>query len=467
MFNNDIDNLTDSRELGDAMDSRAWLEQNFEEVSPHEFYRDLFPEGSLDEKDAFTKGKYCAIAVQVTSERKAKRFTICNGLEGLDELLSSDEFTVISPMSYAGKSQRAENQRFCYAIAVDLDNLIVTAKGEPVGIKSVLSQTHELVEPDGSLFSHNPLPTYIVASSANNIHLYYLLDEPIPMFKSNVESLSRYKTRLTWKLWNSFVTHDYEKIQQEPIGQSMRAVGSISKDGKSRVRAFKVGGRVSIEYLNRYPFATEDTKIEVWNSPEPRAKKESVETKTFVTSSAFYDWYKRNFLDYTKDGKRYFGLMVLAIIGKKCGISREQVEEDALYFVPKLDEKTEHEDNHFSDEDALKAITAYDVPHFTLMTRQKLVDLSGVPMQANKRNGRTRQAHMKRVNRIIDLDIEDGEPDVRYHGGAPTKEQMIKEYAAKHPNASVTEIARGCGVSRTTVYKWLKNGKSDTVSTEK
>lgn len=452
--NNDIDSLTDSRELGKIMDSRTWLEQNFEEVSPHEFYRDLFPEGALDEKDAFTKGKYCAIAVQVTSERKAKRFTICNGLEGLDELLSSDEFTVISPMSYAGKSQRAENQRFCYAIAVDLDNLIVE-DGEPVGIKSVLSQTREVPYGD-MLISTNPRPTYIAASSANNIHLYYVLQEPIPMFSSNVKSLARYKTHLTERLWNAYVTSDYDKTQQEPIGQGMRAVGSISKDGKSRVRAFKVGEKVSIEYLNRVPYATEETKIELWNSPEPSKKKEPIERKVSLSKPAFYDWYKRNLLNYTKDGKRYFGLMVLAIIGKKCGISREQVEEDALSFVPQLDEKTEKESNHFSDEDALKAITAYDVPHFMFMTRQKLVDLSGVPMQANKRNGRTRQAHMKRVNRIIDLDIEDGEPDVRYHGGAPTKEQMIKEYAANHPEMSNRQIGIALGVSRNTVNKWLK-----------
>lgn len=440
------------------MDSREWLEQTFEEVSPLAFYRDLFPLGELDKKDAFSKGKYCGICVQV-KDQKAKRYTITDELDNLEELLSSDDFTVISPLSYAGKSQKATNQRFCYAIAVDLDNLIVSETGEPVGIESLLSQTKDV--PFGEqIVATNPRPTYIVASSANNVHLYYLLDKPIPMYKSNKESLARYKTNLTERLWNIYITKDYKATQQEPIGQGMRAVGSISKDGKSRVRAFRTGERVTIDYLNRYPFCREENKITVWNSPEPRDKKIVAGRKATTVKPAFYEWYKRQLPDYTAEGKRYFGLMVMAIIGRKCGISREQVEDDALSFVPQLDEKTRTADNHFTNEDALKAITAFDVDRFMFMKRETLVRLSGVPMKANKRNGRTRQAHMKRVNRIIDMDIEDGEKDVRYHGGAPTKKEAVLAYFQEHPSESVTEIAKGCGVSRPTVYKWLKGYKS-------
>ena len=112
----------------------------------------------------------------------------------------------------------------------------------------------------------------------------------------------------------------------------------------------------------------------------------------------------------------------------------------------------------------MKAITAYDVPHFMFMTRQKLVDLSGVPMQANKRNGRKQPIHMKYLNGTNAIKRSLGE---EFATGAPTKEKLVKDYAAKHPSATVTEIARGCGVSRPTVYKWIKNSKSDTVSTKK
>jgi len=434
------------------VDSREWLEQNFEEVSPLAFYRDLFPLGELDQKDAFTKGKYCGICVQV-KDQKAKRYSITDELDNLEELLSTDDFTVISPMSYAGKSQKAQNQRFCYALAIDLDNLLCNDQ-QAAGIESLISQATEIIEKDGKPFSWIPRPTYIVASSANNVHLYYLFEEPIPMYKSNRESLSKYKTDLTDRLWNKYITSDYKAVQQEPIGQSMRAVGSISKDGKSRVRAFLTGEKVSVEYMNRYPFVHEENQIHVWNDPQPKDKKIVAGRKATTVKPAFYEWYKRQLPDYAVEGKRYFGLMVMAIIGRKCGISQEQVEQDALDFVPRLDAMTKTESNHFSNDDALKAITAYDVGHFMFMKRETLVRLSGVPMKANKRNGRKQSVHMKYLNGTNALKRSLGE---EFATGAPTKRDQVLLYYSTHPDQSVTEIARGCGVSRPTFYKWIRN----------
>ena len=63
---------------------------------------------------------------------------------------------------------------------------------------------------------------------------------------------------------------------------------------------------------------------------------------------------------------------------------------------------------------------------------------------------------MTRVNSIIQRDMDNGEPDPRYHGGAPTKRDEIRAYAAEHPDASHAAIAKALGVSRTTVIKWLK-----------
>ena len=40
-------------------------------------------------------------------------------------------------------------------------------------------------------------------------------------------------------------------------------------------------------------------------------------------------------------GHRYFGIMVLAIYAKKCGISYEELEKDAFGFLEILDNRTE------------------------------------------------------------------------------------------------------------------------------
>lgn len=424
-----------------------YLAENFEEVGAFEFYRDMFPQGCLDKREAFTKGKYCGIAVQIEGQRKAKRYTLTDELDNLKDLLSSDAFTVISPLSYAGKTQKSEHQRDCYAIAIDLDNVVNDGK-KPWGLIDLLSH----IEKVGRI----PAPTYIVASSKNNLHLYYLLEEPLPLFKTNKESLARYKTFLTRLIWNRYTTDSYNAIQQEPIGQGMRAVGTISKDGKDRVRAFKYGKRVTIDYLNSFVFEP-GNEIEVWNKTQEGKGKPRTERKSTNSNIGFYNAYKEKLLDYTAEGRRYFGLMILAVIALKCGVSKEQLEKDALSFVPALDGFTEREDNHFREEDALKAITAYDVNHFMFMKRETIVRLSGVPFEPCKRNHRPQEVHLKRARAVQDIDYPNGE--WRNKEGRPTKQELVIEFKKSHPDMSNRKIAEELGISRNTVNKWMHDSK--------
>lgn len=420
-----------------------YLAENFKEVGAFEFYRDMFPQGFLDKREAFTRGKYCGIAVQIEGQRKAKRYTLTDELDNLKDLLSSDAFTVISPLSYAGKTQKSEHQRDCYAIAIDLDNVVNDGK-KPWGLIDLLSH----IEKVGRI----PAPTYIVASSKNNLHLYYLLEEPLPLFKTNKESLARYKTFLTRLIWNRYTTDSYNAIQQEPIGQGMRAVGTVSKDGKDRVRAFRYGKRVTIDYLNSFVFEP-GNEIEVWNKTQEGKGKPRAERKSTNSNIGFYNAYKEKLLDYTAEGRRYFGLMILAVIALKCGVSKEQLEKDALSFVPALDGFTEREDNHFREEDALKAITAYDVNHFMFMKRETIVRLSGVPFEPCKRKHRPQAQHMIYLNGMNALKRSMGE---EFATGRPSKSEEVKRYIQEHPKDNVSKLARGCGVSRPTIYKYLK-----------
>lgn len=433
-----------------------YLAENFEEVGAFEFYRDLFPQGCLDKREAFTKGKYCGIAVQIEGQRKAKRYTLTDELDNLEELLSSDAFTVISPLSYAGKTQKSEHQRDCYAIAIDLDNVVNDGK-KPWGLIDLLSH----IEKVGRI----PAPTYIVASSKNNLHLYYFLEEPLPLFKTNKESLARYKTFLTRLIWNRYTTDSYNAIQQEPIGQGMRAVGTISKDGQDRVRAFKYGKRVSLDYLNSFVFEP-GNEIEVWNKAQEGKGRPRTERKSTNSNIGFYNAYKEKLLDYTAEGRRYFGLMILAVIALKCGISKEQLEKDALSFVPALDGFTEREDNHFREEDALKAITAYEVNHFMFMKRETIVRLSGVPFEPCKRNHRPQSQHMIYLNGMNALKRSIGE---EFATGRPTKLELVIEFKKSHPDMSNRKIAEELGISRNTVNKWVHSSMpvdKDTKKTE-
>lgn len=436
--------------------SLEWLADNFPEVDPLAFYRDLFPKECLDKAGAFTKGKYCGIAVQVTKSGKAKRFSLTDELNNLPEILSSDDFTVISPVSYAGKSQKGENQRELYAFAVDLDNLIITPEGYPTGIASLFSQIEYGEDnPEKRLV---PRPTYVVASADNNIHCYYMFEQPLPLFKSNKECLSRYKSTLTSVLWNGYVTNDSNDIQQEPIGQSMRAVGSIRKDGTGRVRAFLTGEKVAVDWLNSFLITRRgDCKIEIWNSPTPREKTAKRDGDyAAATKPWVYEWYKNQLDEYAAEGRRYFQIMVLAVFGRKCGISYDKVKQDALDLVPMMDKKTKRPDNHFTNKQALQACTAYEKEHFILMKRETLMRLSGVPMKGNKRNGRPQSLHLMiaRGNRAVLNAVGEGHAN---NAGAPTKKDKIVNFKIANPDMSNREIASALGVSRNTVNKWLKD----------
>ena len=82
-----------------------------EEVSAAAFYRELFPKGELQRRDESHNYKYNAIACEVSDP--VKRFTLGDDLEHLDELLQSENFVIMSPISYVGKARTAKMPGSC------------------------------------------------------------------------------------------------------------------------------------------------------------------------------------------------------------------------------------------------------------------------------------------------------------------------------------------------------------------
>ena len=164
-----------------------YLSRYYDELPPLDFYRSLFPIGELEERGKQEQGKYNAIAVELLpaadiDQANARRHIITDDLRRIEDLLKSDNFIIISPISYAGRSRIAANARFMYAIAIDLDGI---------------TEEHYLAD----LFFQMkngfiPQPTYTVFSGTG-IHLYYQLEEPLPCFKNIVKQLAELKKALT------------------------------------------------------------------------------------------------------------------------------------------------------------------------------------------------------------------------------------------------------------------------------
>lgn len=453
------------------------LQKFFPEVAPMEFYREIFPTGELDQSGAYTQGKYMGIAVEIFSKAAGAarpvvhRYSVGDDLAVVNELQRSEQFCILAPISYAGKTRDSSRARNMYALVVELDNLIVR-NGRQQGL-------HALINLWSGEHPYLPCPTYIVASG-NGVHLYYKFVRPIPLFHNVVQGLSDFKRALTKMIWNSKTTTDYteDKIQFESIFQAFRMVGTRTKAGDI-VQAFRCGRPVTVAYLNGFVSKQELYKTclipEVYTSsltlakakeryPEwyqeriiekrPKGKWDYSRQKGH-NGDEIYLWWLNRIRNEAAVGHRYYCLMMLSIYAIKCNIDEDRLMRDLNEMLPIMEERTVDEDNHFTMEDMVDALQAfYDKGLYTYPV-SSIQNRSGLEIQRNKRNGRTQAEHLEYMNMMRAFKHKYGESSL---GGRPSMEQQIIDYIEDHPNEKKSDVARALGVSRPTVDKYWDAG---------
>lgn len=438
------------------------IEQGLEEVSYRDFYRDIFPVGSFEEKGIYETGKYNGIIVEVTDEKKSGgqikvlRHTLTDDLDKLDEVVGRDHFCLMSPISYAGKTRKSEYARFIYAIAIDLDG-IDSEKNMNVLFKQIETTDYLL---ENGVYWGLPAPTYFV-SSGTGLHLYYLLEKPIPLFRNIVEQLEVLKRRLTWQAWTQGASELHDNIQYESLFQGFRVVGTVTKKGEI-TKAFRYGEgkRYTIEELNRQvPEEYRITRV-VYQSELTLAKakekypewyqKRIVEKQprgTWVCKRDLYDWWIRKVIDGAAEGHRYWCVLTLATYAKKCGIEYDELVRDSLGLIGFLNSRG----SEFTEDDVMKALEAYNDSYITYPI-DTIVARTDIKIEKNKRNGRKRKDHVKLMNFV--RDEINGNKNWRNKDGRPTAEQQVREWRSIHPEGTPKECITDTGISKNTVYKW-------------
>lgn len=437
------------------------LAASFDEMYYMDFYRDLFPLGEFERKGIYEDGKYNGIAVAIAKgEKRTMRYTVTDDLDVITDMASTDDFCLMSPISYVGKSRKSANARFMYALAVDLDGIDTLDQWH--FFMTQIEKGHEML----SFVWGLPRPTYLV-SSGTGVHIYYVFEKPIPMFRNIVEQLENLKRRLTWQAWTQGASSLHDKVQYESLFQGFRVVGTITKNG-GRCRAFKTGKKVTVEYLNE--FVPEDYRVKSLSYksdlqlaeardkyPEwyQRRVLEGRPKKTWTCKKDLYEWWIRKLSEGAEQGHRYWCIMTLATYAKKCGVPWEELEQDAYGLIPLMNTKGDA----FTEDDVLHALEAYTDSYITYPINT-IVNRTGIPIEKNKRNGRKQEQHLQLARGIRALKGQMGENVVG--GGRPDKQKIVEEWRKNNPEGTPKDCIADTGISKNTVYRWWNLREVDT-----
>ena len=441
-----------------------------------DFYGNIFGEDLEDARDsaeAYCVGEYAGIAIECVkvldkdgnpvldkrghAKQRGLRTTITKGNFELYDLIDrSDNFCMVAPVSYAGKVRTNANARYLYAFCIEVDYI------EP---RAGLSELFYSWERDTMPV---PKPTYIVCSG-RGLHLYYVFERPLPLWKNVFESLAAAKRHLTPMLWTKYITTAYEEIEYESVNQAFRCVGTRTKDG-SYALAFAIGDKVSVEYMNK--FLPEDSKIVcIYKSEcslaeakerypkwyERRIEKGEPRGRWYRHKPIYYSW-KEKILRGAVVGRRYNCLENLCSLAAQCRIPPEEVEKDCWEVAERFERLTNDDQNHFTAHDVRCALKTYYGAEEQAFRRriEYIARKTGIPLQANKRNGRTREKHLERARAVQEIDFPDGQwrnKDGRPKGSG-TAFAKVKAWRIAHPRGKKSDCVRDTGLSKPTVYKW-------------
>lgn len=431
------------------------LEWGGKEVSPLELYTDIFQlgEGFL-QREGEPSGSYKTNPIIIGSDGKhvRRRIMFEDTFEDLLYEFQSYEWAFLNGLTYWGRENNAANQSKMCAMIFDLDG--------------VDADTLNNFFSGAMRAKAYPIPNYI-ALSGHGVHLYYVFEQPISLYPNIKLQLKELKYALTDKIWNRYTSKE-KKVQHQGINQGFRIAGGRCKVEGVRVRAFRISDHpVGLDYLNE--FVPEDKQIDtsqLWRESKltlAEAAKKYPEWyerrvvrkeggKAWVVKRDLYDWWKRQIESGATYGHRYFCVMCLAIYAAKCGIEEAELEQDALSLVPFLNDLNPTEP--FTEHDVKSALECCD-ERYIRFPRDDISALSGIRIDANKRNGRTQVQHIVLMNGIRSLKAQMGE-DVL--GGRPSKQQLVESYYAQYPAATVREAAEALEISKTTVQKWKQRG---------
>lgn len=293
-----------------------------------------------------------------------------------------------------------------------------------------------------------PMPTYIV-NSGTGLHLYFVLEEPLPCYKSQIKQIDQLYRRLA-------VIETTRRVYLRPsvqwFGQDFRMAGGCGKNGWENT-VFRVGKKWNVDELAR-AVGLENVhfvhKRDSLSKPkiENKGKKKGQNRKGYYLNSRVYESSVERCRSETYEGTRYMSMCALSVLGWKCKISREKLESDLLSLIP------------IYNKNARRLIRQKEIYSAMKMYNQKAMetpklrtqDWLGWKFKGSKRNGRKRAEHIKLMNFV--RDEINGNKDWRNSEGSPNKANIVRLWRKNNPERKKIDCERETGLSRHTVLKW-------------
>lgn len=407
----------------------AVLAQFGEQVSAATFYEDIF--GDLD-----LEMPVVIIDDEDVSQKHIVTMTVSEALEQAE----SRNDMLMGGCTYFNNWISKKSAKDIHSFIIDMDNVYA-------GVLRTALQNDWYT--DGRK-EYLPMPTYIV-NSGTGLHLYFVLDEPIPNYKISTENLDKLYRSLAIGQTTKRI---YLKKQVQWFGQDFRMAGGLNKYNLENT-IFRIGDKWDIDKLAR-AVGLNDVHFVRYGEPrtvQPKAQKARTRFKRtgWRSNRGFYDYALENCRNKTKEGNRYTSMCALSVIAWKCAVPEFELERDLKSLLPKYNDGATR---LIQEKEIYSAMKMYNSKAM-LTQRERLEDWQGWEYKPIKRNGRTQEVHLQRARAVQSIDYPNGE--WREGNGRPkgsNKQQLVYEWQQQHPEGRKVDCERDTGLSRHTVLKW-------------
>lgn len=462
--------------------NEKYLNSKFSDIKIEDLevpFEDLLGESQIENNYVYNS---IIINLEKGENRKSQNWIITKNLKELENIKNKD-FVITAPVTYVGRNRNGNNARHLYAFTIDLDY---------VGTEELRDFFHQIQN------KYIPNPN-LITNSGNGLHITYLLKEPYPLYKRSREILNIQKEILTKAIWNEF-TSRLETRQFQNILQGYRIPETKTKLGTDVTTFLNLNSNYwTISELNDLLNSRKIWQLNIDRNLELELDgiKSGLIKHTSKLESAkeqWPEWFQdriidkkpRKYMKYNENlynwwlnicksnkeekkikvGHRYFCALALVSFATKCGISQEQVKSDLYSLLPSFDEITTEEENHFLKDDIDDALKIYGTDKAYKFRRDYISQQCAIEIKKNKRNGRTREEHLKLLHATRKLKKELGllEPVKREKKGKTKIQILLKNYLLENQDGKkkkINEIARTLNISTSAVKKYYEKTEKE------